>query len=373
MKTFDQIINFENTNIYNGFDLDNTFFFDIETTGLSPKNSMIYLIGIMYFDKEWHLKQWILDNAADEENMLIDFTQLITSKCFKNVVHFNGTTFDCKFVDDHCSVYGIKFSFAEFTQIDLYKVYTKYKSILSLENLKQKSIEFSYGINRKDKLSGKELIKLYKEYLLNKKTDNEELLLLHNFEDIVNLPVLSNVMALDDLFKSNFEISSFNISENSEHGEATISLSNLLPPFVNISNYYNIEYLDQIKSSEGDSYKYRMIFGEVKKETLKFFYEDYKNYYYLPNEDMAVHKSMAEFIDKNKKVKANKTNCYTKVTGEYISIMEKPLISKKYNEADLDCFKDIKIFKDDDGNSFIRISEFENKEFIRKYINYILK
>ena len=61
MLIFDQIIeisNINNTTIYNDFNYNETFFFDIETTGLSPKNSLIYLIGILYFDKEWHLKQW---------------------------------------------------------------------------------------------------------------------------------------------------------------------------------------------------------------------------------------------------------------------------------------------------------------------------
>ena len=85
MLIYDQIIEsttFSNNTIYSGFDYSETFFFDIETTGLSPKNSMIYLIGILYFDKEWHLKQWFLDNAGDEENMLKDFAQFIFSKCF---------------------------------------------------------------------------------------------------------------------------------------------------------------------------------------------------------------------------------------------------------------------------------------------------
>ena len=68
MLIYDQIIESTNINttIYNGFNYNETFFLDIETTGLSPKNSLIYLIGILYFDKEWHLKQWFLDNAGDE-------------------------------------------------------------------------------------------------------------------------------------------------------------------------------------------------------------------------------------------------------------------------------------------------------------------
>ena len=85
MLIFDQIIeisNINNTTIYNDFNYNETFFFDIETTGLSPKNSLIYLIGILYFDKEWHLKQWFLDNAGDEENMLKNY--MLKSAEFEN-------------------------------------------------------------------------------------------------------------------------------------------------------------------------------------------------------------------------------------------------------------------------------------------------
>jgi hypothetical protein len=48
--------------------------------------------------------------------------------------------------------------------------------------------------------------------------------------------------------------------------------------------------------------------------TARLYYKDYKNYYYLPQEDMAVHKSVAGFVDKAHRQKATPDNCYTKVT-----------------------------------------------------------
>ena len=32
-------------------------------------------------------------------------------------------------------------------------------------------------------------------------------------------------------------------------------------------------------------------------EEMKFYYSDYKNYYYLPHEDMAIHKSVSMYVD----------------------------------------------------------------------------
>ena len=42
------------------------------------------------------------------------------------------------------------------------------------------------------------------------------------------------------------------------------------------------------------------IYAEIKiiKDELKFFHTDYKDYYYLPVEDCAIHKSLATFVDK---------------------------------------------------------------------------
>lgn len=46
---------------------------------------------------------------------------------------------------------------------------------------------------------------------------------------------------------------------------------------------------------------------------LRFFYSGSpKDYYYLPEEDIAVHKSIASAVDKEHRVQANASNCYGK-------------------------------------------------------------
>ena len=46
---------------------------------------------------------------------------------------------------------------------------------------------------------------------------------------------------------------------------------------------------------------------------LRFFYDGSpKDYYYLPAEDIAVHKSIASAVDKEHRVQANASNCYGK-------------------------------------------------------------
>lgn len=51
---------------------------------------------------------------------------------------------------------------------------------------------------------------------------------------------------------------------------------------------------------------------------MKYFFKDYKNYYYLPMEHMAIHKSMAAYVDDAHKEKATKDNAFTTKTGSFI-------------------------------------------------------
>lgn len=54
------------------------------------------------------------------------------------------------------------------------------------------------------------------------------------------------------------------------------------------------------------------------RDTLKYFYPDYQNYYYLPEEDMAIHKSIADSVDPSYRKKATKNTCYTKKAGIFL-------------------------------------------------------
>ena len=68
---------------------------------------------------------------------------------------------------------------------------------------------------------------------------------------------------------------------------------------------------------------------------LKFFYSNYKDYYYLPVEDMAIHKSVASFVDKEYREKAKACNCYTRKTSQFLpqydSIMN-PSFKKEHKD-----------------------------------------
>lgn len=54
--------------------------------------------------------------------------------------------------------------------------------------------------------------------------------------------------------------------------------------------------------------------------TLYHFFADYKNYYYLPKEDMAVHKSVGCFVEPAYRQKATAANCYIKKDGRFLPL-----------------------------------------------------
>ena len=51
---------------------------------------------------------------------------------------------------------------------------------------------------------------------------------------------------------------------------------------------------------------------------LKYFYSNYKDYYYLPMEDTAIHKSVGEYVDRDARTKATARTCYTKKQGLFL-------------------------------------------------------
>ena len=79
--------------------VENILAFDIETTGLSWKNSMVFLIGFLKPDTatgQWCLEQWFLDNPCAEKELLEQFFDMINSDTL--LLHYNGRQFDLPFL-----------------------------------------------------------------------------------------------------------------------------------------------------------------------------------------------------------------------------------------------------------------------------------
>ncbi len=76
----------------------------------------------------------------------------------------------------------------------------------------------------------------------------------------------------------------------------------------------------------------------ILEEELKFFYSNYQDYYYLPAEDVALHKSVADFVEKAYRIPASAANCYTRKESCYLPQWDyvfSPFFKRDYKSRDL--------------------------------------
>lgn len=297
---------------------DKILFFDIETTGLNRRYTAVYLIGAVFWENDnWTLTQWFAEAPEQEEEILTAFKQCAQNRtCF---IHYNGNRFDVPYLEEKYAYYHLDTPFKGKEQIDLYQRFLPLKKLFKLENMRQKDLESILSHARKDIFSGKELIKKHKEFLQNPAPELLEVLLLHNHDDLMGMLSILSLDAYFQLKRGNYFIYKNSLVstvsyEGTEHQELLISLNLSLPlpaPFsYSMDGYY-------LTGKEGQAH----IKSPVQDGMLKLYFQDYNNYYYLPLEDTAIHKSIGSFVDKEHRIPATPELCYQKIpcTDEFLS------------------------------------------------------
>ena len=169
---------------------NNYLFLDIETTGFRKDTTILYLIGCGFYQKEkFHIIQWFNDDGISEPEMLLALKELMENKDFI-LFTFNGESFDIPYLNRHYELNEISFRISLTSSLDLYKILKPFQALYQMEHGRQKDWERFLGIEREDIYDGGQLIQLYKEYLLKKKSSLLNILLLHNMEDIQGMQAL---------------------------------------------------------------------------------------------------------------------------------------------------------------------------------------
>lgn len=350
--------------------LEQLMFFDIETTGLSPKAAEIYLLGTGVPDasgKNLCIRQFLSENAENEPEILDIWIQLLSSHPY--VVSYNGAAFDLRFLQERCRYHHR--TMPSYTNIDLMRAARWMKKQGLLSDCRLTTVERALGVCRQDVWSGGELIAIYQKYRLLKKLltnredcrlphfdpsqsysdyssedyllassaalspsgslqeeldEMEQCLLLHNREDVA---ALLSLLALQRFFclchtpvlfsKEQCEA----LITSVEWSEKELLVRILLPFFVSRpENLTPAACTDGICVSIRENVLFLSL--SVFQGELKLFYEDYRSYVYLPYEDTAVHKSVGEFIAKERKEPARKSTCYSRHTGSYLPLIRLP-------------------------------------------------
>lgn len=286
-------------------------FFDIETTGFSGDYNRVYLIGCVFFNgDEARYIQWFADSEDSERDVVESFFTFASA--YRTLVHFNGDTFDIPFIEKRCRALHLPYDFSAFESIDIYKRIKPYKKHLGLTSLKQKAIECFLGIEREDQYSGGQLIEVYHDYLRTKSPALLKLLLLHNEDDLKGMPQLLPILFYPDYFNQDFILRDM----KKVPGETPRLILSLcgdpltclpVPIAASVPSY-------TMKAAEDRL----MVSIRLYEGTLKYYYPNYKDYFYLIYEDTAIHKSVGEYVDRDAKIKATKETCYTKRSGTFL-------------------------------------------------------
>lgn len=291
---------------------DKLLFFDIETTGFSGDTDTVYLIGCTYLSGgTWRLIQWFADSIAAESDVLTAFFRF--AEKYTTLVHFNGDTFDIPFLKKRCQNLSLPYSFDRLESIDIYKQIRPWKKHLGLTSLKQKAIEAFLGISREDLYNGGQLIEVYFDYLESKDEYLRSLLLLHNEDDLKGMPSLLPILFYNDFFSQRFSLAEL-IKTTGKVPHITLVLAGCEETVLPVPLQASLPSWSVHAVGNRLELTARLYDG-----TLKYYYPNYKDYYYLLFEDKAIHKSVGEYVDKTARVKATKETCYTKKQGLFLA------------------------------------------------------
>lgn len=388
---------------------EDVLFFDIETTGLSARSAGLYLIGVLTYTPEvaghWTLLQYFCEDVADEPAVLQAFFELLCTK--KILISYNGDGFDIPFLRHMVEQYGLRaprphhstaprdrvdcpatdgsaiadvpplYSFDTVESFDLFKKFRPLKHLLGLPDLKLKSCERFLGIDREDRFTGGELIEVYFEWQKTKAPALLDTLLLHNAEDIANLPNLLPLLRYRALPHSDFQLRAHERLQDGTTPLVHLSFT-LLPPMSPSAHapaesderkvmdahgphcpdagengtremtdarrqhcpdtrenddrevmdarhqHWPEHALPKPMDLRGDFWALHAegsaveLYVQLFEGERKLFFADFEHYYYLPAEDQVIHQSLAEFVDRSARKKACARNCYQRVTGCFL-------------------------------------------------------
>lgn len=293
---------------------EKSLFFDIETTGLSADISAITVIGCC--DINGNVMQWFNEDGFSQKKILADFLNFI--KPYDTLISFNGKTFDLPFLLAKIKEFRLDASFESFHHLDLYQILKPFKNLWGLKKFRQKDLEAYISFSRTDQLSGKKLIKTYQNYLENGKSEDKEAVLLHNKEDLLGLKaVYDSLMSYPALLDQNFSYISSEFKDQSFIIHLSLCMDIAIPSEYEKAGIHLI--LNHLSAT---------LICPLENGHLKHYHRDYKNYYYLPMEDIVIHKSMKSFVDTSSLIRAQKDLCYSKfVPGESFLSNKKDILT----------------------------------------------
>lgn len=329
--------------MFPGSDKEQILIYDIDTTSFEAANGCIFLIGVMFYQNdELHFLQ-LFSESIDEEALIIGKFFDIAEN-YNVLLSYKGESFDIPFIGKR--LYALK-------QNELYKRFTmlrsrsydiageimSVKASLSFSSTKLDYLRKKCGQQVPERISGENISKFYVEHIAAAKLKK----LLETTGNAANHDMIGDYHpkpVTDELAHikpdSGDRFLSDILYRNRENIESVIYLLRLSRLFsmrkgrfnVNISNECDDIDIENSLTNNNDTVFFAYFADDfeltvpisVVSVSLRQYYPNYKDYYYFPAEDMAVHKSIAEFAASGSKKKATAKTAYRNVSGRFIPV-----------------------------------------------------
>ena len=325
---------------------DKILIYDIDTTALEPANGCVFLIGTVYFDgNDLKITQFFSEDIKDEPIIINEFLNL--SKNFEVLLSYKGDSFDIPFLtgrigilsNDHDDLSDT--SYLRKISYDLFDEIRPLKPALKLSSTRLDILRKLTGQSFTERITADKISTFYVQHISRAKLRllKEKTLL---SQKTVLIKDYSPCLAIDDDLA---HINTDNddsflkdiLNRNRDNMEAVLYLGKLGHLFNMRKGLYEVSLGTDCVDVSGENTKDISIIIKLDTNTensdnclsvklpvytldLKQFFINYRDYYYFPERDMAIHKSVAEFTDKSSRKKATQQTAYSKVSGDFIKI-----------------------------------------------------
>jgi uncharacterized protein YprB with RNaseH-like and TPR domain len=161
-------------------------YLDIETTGLSASTAHVTVVGLVFREGNGRrLRQYFVQDRKDEGRVLRAVLRELDQ--FAGSVTYNGRGFDLPFLRRRAWAHEIRWPWIE--TLDLLPVARRWRRLHGcLPNCQLHTVMHHFGLRRTDDTSGAEMVNAYERWLETGDTDERDIILEHNADDVLLLP-----------------------------------------------------------------------------------------------------------------------------------------------------------------------------------------
>ena len=196
---------FNNSEIQDNIQLNQSLFFDTETTGLAGgAGTYIFLVGLGFFEANYFcIRQYFMSDYNEEEALLWAVNQLFAQD-FKLLVTYNGKCYDFPLINTRFIMTRLPLNLPDPYHLDLLysarRLWKKRLQDCSLGNIEKKVL----NVNRGEDIPGYLIPHVYFRYLKSRDARPLKPIFEHNLQDVLSMVLLAGKIGqiLNDPFQS---------------------------------------------------------------------------------------------------------------------------------------------------------------------------